>query len=119
MKHIKTSGTQAPLPYERGADRFNTELAVEMAGVPGLTRNISASGIYFETESAQVPGSRVCFTVEVHARGEKFKLACEGEVVRVDRCGGVLGIAAKLERSFFSDLVEVVRLQSGSGTRIH
>ena len=119
MKHIKTSGTQAPLPYARGADRFNTELAVEMAGVHGLTRNISASGIYFETEAVQVPGSRVRFTVEVHVHGEKFKLACEGEVVRVDRYGGALGIAAKLERSFFSDVIEVVRLQSGSGTRIN
>lgn len=119
MKYNKTQRIQASLPYERGADRFDTELTVEMEGVFGLTRNVSDTGIYFETEAVQTPGSRVRFTVEVHAQGEKLKLDCEGEVVRLDRYGRVLGIAAKLDRSFFSDVVEVVRLKSGSRSRIH
>ena len=75
-----------------------------MGGIQGLTRNISATGIYFETETAGEPGSRVRFTVEVNVRGEKLKLVCEGEVVRVEHNNGMLGIAAKLVNSFFADI---------------
>ena len=76
-----------------------------MGDIRGLTRNISATGVYFETEGAQAPGSHVHFTVEVNVQGKKLKLVCEGEVVRVDRKGATLGIAAKLVSSFFMDAV--------------
>lgn len=72
----------------------------------GLTRNISATGIYFESEVAQEPGSPVRFTVEVSVRGEKLKLDCEGEVVRINRKEGLLGTAAKFKSAFFSDVRE-------------
>ena len=52
-------------------------------------------------------------------RGEKLKLVCEGEVVRVELHDGVLGIAAKLENPFFSDVAEVVHVKPGPRTRIH
>lgn len=119
MKHIKTQSNMPPLRYERGADRFDTELPVEIGGVQGLARNISATGIYFEAEVAPAPGSRVSFTVEVMVRGEKLKLVCEGKVVRVEQQDGMLGIAAKLENSFFSDAAEVINVKPVSRTRIH
>lgn len=105
MKYMNTKTNAAPIKHERGADRFDTELPVEMGDIRGLTRNISATGVYFETESGQMPGSHVHFTVEVNVQGEKLKLVCEGEVVRVDRKDGTLGIAAKLVSSFFMDSV--------------
>ena len=119
MKHIKTQSKTPSLQHGRGTDRFDTELPVEIGGIQGLTRNISASGIYFETEMAQEPGSRVHFTVEVNVRGEKLKLVCEGEVVRVDRNDGVLGIAVKLASSFFSDAAEVIDVNPSSLAGIH
>lgn len=90
-----------------------------MGGIQGLTRNISATGVYFETETAQEPGSRVHFTVELNVLGEKLKLICEGEVVRVRRNGGVLGIAARLVSSFFSDAAEVIEVKPGGLAGIH
>lgn len=119
MKYIKTQSKTPPLKRGRGTDRFDTELPVEIGGIQGLTRNISASGIYFETEMAQEPGSRVHFTVEVNVRGEKLKLVCEGEVVRIDRKDGTVGIAAKLMNSFFADVAEVIDVDSSSLTGIH
>ena len=104
MEKIKPHKVASPTKQERGADRFDTELPVEMSGVKGLTRNISATGVYFETQASQEPGSRVNFTVEVTVRGEVLKLVCEGEVVRVDKKDGVVGIAAKLGRSFFTNV---------------
>lgn len=108
MKHIKTRTKTAPLKPERRADRFDIELPVEMDGVQGLTRNICATGIYFETDMAQAPGSHVRFTVEVTIRGEKTKMVCEGEVVRVENKDGVLGVAVELSSSFFSDNGQVI-----------
>ena len=114
MKHIKTQNKALPLKYGRGADRFDTELPVEIGGIQGLTRNISATGIYFQIEWMQEPGSRVRFTVEVNVRGEKLKLVCDGEVIRVDHNDGGLGIAAKLDSSFFADAAEVIDVNSSS-----
>lgn len=114
MKNKKLQSTTPPLKYARDADRFVTELPVDIGGVQGLTRNISATGIYFETEAAQEPGSRVHFTVEVHVRGERLQLVCEGEVVRVDHIDGMVGVAARLVTSFFSDATDVALTSSGS-----
>lgn len=87
---------------ERGSDRFETELPVDIDGVQGLTRNISATGIYFETGAVHEPGSRVHFTIEMMVQGERKKLVCDGEVVRVDHKGSTIGIAARLVESFFA-----------------
>lgn len=93
---------------ERRADRFDVELPVEMDGLQGLTRNICATGIYFETDKTQAPGSHVRFTVEVTIRGEKSKMVCEGEVVRVENKDGVVGVAVELSSSFFSSQEQVI-----------
>lgn len=121
MKHIKTPSKIPPLKHGRGADRFNTTLPVEIAGIQGVTRNISATGIYFEADMAQELGACVRFTVEMSLRGEKLKLACEGQVVRVDHKDRGLGIAAKLVSSFFPDAAEVVDVKprSLSGRHLH
>lgn len=95
------------IKLERGADRFDTELPVNIDGVQGLTRNVSATGIYFETGVSHEPGSRVHFTIEMMVQGQKRKLVCDGEVVRVDHKGSTVGIAARLVESFFADVEDV------------
>lgn len=87
----------------RSADRFASELPIEIGGVLGLTRNVSATGVYFETTRDQVIGSRVNFLVEVIVKGERLKMVCAGDVVRVDQKLGTVGIAVKLSSSFFTD----------------
>ena len=67
-----------------------------MDDVQSLTRNICVTGIYFETEAVQTPGSHVRLTVEVTVGGEKTKMVCEGEIVRVESNDGVVGIAVSL-----------------------
>jgi len=96
-----------PIKRERGSDRFDTELPVDIDGVEGFTRNISATGIYFETGVVHEPGSRVHFTIEMMVQGQKKKLVCDGEVVRVDHKGSTVGIAARLVESFFADAEDV------------
>lgn len=108
MQGTKRRTTVARPKYQRASDRFNAEMPVELAGVKGLTRNISATGVYFETATAQaIPGAPVSLTIEVTMGGEKLQLVCEGEIVRIDtKRDGTVGIAAKLRNSFFSNAEE-------------
>jgi hypothetical protein len=93
----------APGRSRRAADRVDSELPVEIGGAKGLTRNLSATGVYLETTVNQVPGSRVHFVVEVLVNGEALNMVCAGEVTRVEHKSGTVGIAVKLTSSFFTD----------------
>ena len=88
---------------QRVTERFDTTMPVSVGGMPGVTRNISARGVYFETDVAQRLGALVNFTVEYTLQGRKRYLLCEGKVVRVERQGGRVGVAARLVAPFFEE----------------
>jgi hypothetical protein len=88
---------------QRVAERFDATMPVTVAGLPGETRNISARGIYFESDVQQRVGSLVNFTVEYTLQGRKHRLLCEGKVVRVEQQGGRVGVAARLVAPFFEE----------------
>lgn len=77
--------------------RFDSELPVQIQGTPGHTRNLSAAGIYFETDLQQEVGSPIKFTVEFSLGGKRQTLACAGTVVRVERLDGRIGVAARMD----------------------
>jgi hypothetical protein len=94
----------APKPQDqRNAVRFDSSLPVRLSGSAGETVNISAQGIYFETDVQQRVGSLVNFTVEFTLYGEKHRLLCEGKVVRVETQGERVGVAARLVAPFFAE----------------
>jgi hypothetical protein len=93
---------------QRAAIRFDTAMPVEVRGSPGETHNVSAQGVYFETDVQQSVGSLVNFTVEFQLQGRRHRLLCEGKVVRVERHGERIGVAARLVAPFFDASEEVV-----------
>lgn len=101
-----------PITHRRDEDRFGSELPLQVGCSHGVTRNISATGIYFETDTSQQPGSHIQLVIEMNVQGEKLNLVCEGEVVRVDHRQGVVGVAAKLAGSFFSENAMVIDIGS-------
>jgi len=103
MENKQVTPSHPPGQSRRTADRFVCELPLEIDGAVGLTRNVSASGVYFETTLDHAPGSRVHFVVEVVVKGETLKMVCAGDVLRVERKPGTVGIAVKLTSSFFTD----------------
>jgi hypothetical protein len=103
MENTQITHPDAPRPSRRASDRFASELLVEIGGAMGLTKNVSATGIYLETTVDQVPGSKVHFEVEVVVKGERLKMVCAGEVMRVEHKLGMIGIGIKLTSSFFTD----------------
>ena len=62
----------------------------------GQTTDISATGIFFEVDQKQEPGSVIHFSVELDTPGGKLRLVCEGEVVRVEEEGGKMRVATKI-----------------------
>lgn len=86
----------------RASTRFDSVMPIEMQGVEGWTRNISSTGVYFETDASQEVGSRVNLTLEFTLEGKHHRLLCEGEVVRVDQASDRVGVAARLLTPFFA-----------------
>ena len=87
-------------------DRVTMAVPVHLqGGASGTTRDISASGIYFETDLEPIRESPLDFTVEFQNGGVGgLSLRCRGQVLRVERLGSRIGVAAKILES---------RLQAG------
>ncbi|QWD67576.1 PilZ domain-containing protein [Polynucleobacter sp. VK25] len=65
-------------------------------GAQGLTKDISATGIFLELDSKQKPGSIISFWVELDTPGAKMKLICEAKVVRVEQEDGKTKLGTKI-----------------------
>ncbi len=93
----------APPAEQRAAARFDAALPVELDGVPAQTSNVSATGVYLETDVPHRVGDIVQFTIEFQLHGERHRLTCEGKVVRVDPHGDRVGVAAHLMAPLFAE----------------
>lgn len=77
-------------------------LPIELGnGQTGTTRDISASGVFFETDTDQAPGSEVDFSIDFDTPGGPMRLKCRGTIVRTERHGGRQGAAVKIVESRF------------------
>ena len=85
-------------PDRRRATRYQVGLPVELQAGKGVTRNVSESGVYFETDQSLAVGSAVTFSLILgHADPEgPFRLQCKGSIVRVDEQDGKIAVAARI-----------------------
>jgi hypothetical protein len=77
----------------------------DMEGVKAFTRDVSASGLFLETDAVLAQGSMIRLMVELDTPRGKRILRCEGSVVRMETLDDCLGFAvkivdSKLERPF-------------------
>jgi hypothetical protein len=81
--------------YEnRSAERFSLTYEVEFENGTGFTRNISKTGVYFETSSFHNVGSIVQFSIQLHKLNKEInRLRCHGRVIRTDQNAHQWGIA--------------------------
>ena len=83
----------------RGERRVLTALSVNLGNAKGVTRDVSASGIFFETDASYGLGNLISFTVEFDAPGGKLLLRCRGDIVRIEPRGTQVGVAVKIIES--------------------
>ena len=71
----------------RLAMRFPIAIPVELEGGTGVTRDVSLSGVFFETDQFVALGEpiRMTLVLERATPGQPIRLQCEGRVVRVER----------------------------------
>jgi hypothetical protein len=67
-------------------------------GATGISCNVSASGIYIESED-QIPlGSPIGLTIEFDAQpGGRVRMRCDASILRVEEKDGRRGIAAAIQ----------------------
>jgi hypothetical protein len=81
---------------KRKGERVCTALPVALGGTMGVTRDVSASGVFFEMDTLFAVGSLVRFTVEVATPARKMILNCEGDVVRTEARDTGIGLAVRI-----------------------
>ena len=80
--------------------REQVELPVKVDGAErGVTRDISATGLFFLTDSAQRVGSQVEIEIELDTAGGHMKLEATGEILRIEPRDGKTGVAVRLTAS--------------------
>ncbi len=81
---------------EHRSKRYPTELSTSVNGLTGVTRNVSATGLYLLQDQPLDTGSRIDFWVDLDTPGGPLKLCCEGEVIRVEKIDERFGIGVKI-----------------------
>jgi Tfp pilus assembly protein PilZ len=93
----RTVGGAGGFEERRIGGRFKLALPLQMKNGTGITRDISTSGIFFETESAYSIGDVILLFLNF----EDDTLHCEARVVRVEPRNGQFGVAVELKSYVF------------------
>ena len=65
-------------------------------GLSAVTRDISASGLFFETDSEQRVGNLIDVEIDLDTPGGPMKLKAQGRIVRIESHGSQTGVGVKL-----------------------
>ena len=93
-----------PGSEQRREERVPAALDVTLDGAKGVTRDVSASGIFFETDAEYAAGSDISFSVNLETPGGKMVLNCKGAIVRVERGADRLGVAVRITESSIREI---------------
>ncbi len=82
----------------RRAERIPVALPVALENGQGVTRDVSASGVFFETALPLSPGNVINFSLELEHVDSigPLRLHCRGRILRVERHDGKLGVAVAI-----------------------
>ena len=81
----------------RREERIKAVLPVLFLGGRGTTQNVSASGLFLETEYALPLGEEVDLIIEFdHHAGGPLQVKCAATILRMVENGGSRGVAAAL-----------------------
>lgn len=92
----------------RKSERHQGQVPVEVKQGMGLTRNFSTSGIYFVTDQPVALDERldVVMLLDYQHLGQRVKLHCMSDVVRVEPCDELLGVAVAVQGCRFELVAE-------------
>jgi hypothetical protein len=81
----------------RQEERISAVLPVLFSGGEGVTRNVSASGMFVETDFSLPLGEEVdLFVVFDHHAGGPLRVKCAATIVRAEASEGARGVGAAI-----------------------
>jgi PilZ domain-containing protein len=86
----------------RRGERFKLVLPVQLNNGIGTTRDISTSGIFFETQVVHSVGDPIRLSVDF---GDTM-IGCEGRIVRLEKLNGKSAVAVELTSYEFQQKIE-------------
>ena len=85
------------------ASRISKQLPIQCGNAKGVTRDVSATGIFFEADMECAAGSAISFSIELKGlANKKMLMQCQGTIVRVERGSGKMGVAVQINESQLS-----------------
>jgi hypothetical protein len=87
------------------SERIDKKLPISINEKQGVTRDISASGMFIVVDDKPEIGSQIEFTVDLDTLLGKIQLCCQGEVVRVEAVDRRVGIGIKIIKQFGQQLI--------------
>jgi len=86
-------------PEKRTQQRIQIALPVFLKNATGVTRDVSATGVFFWTAIAYMTGDFIRFEVELRRPVGKMRLKCLGDVVRTEERESTIGVAVRITQS--------------------
>ena len=83
----------------RREERVDASLPVDLGSAQGMTRDVSASGAFFETDASYTIGSEVLFAIDLDTPWGPAHFDCRGTIVRLERRNGTVGVAVQFTDS--------------------
>ena len=84
MRRAPAPSTLTPMEIAKRTEvREGAALTLRLDdGGSGLTRDVSTSGVYFESDAEQTVGSEIDFTIDFDTPSGPLHLKCHGEIPR-------------------------------------
>ena len=71
-------------------------MPVHLADGHGTTRDVSATGVFFEIDGSTVIGNEISFEIEMHTALGPMLMKCRGQIIRTEQNGARTGVAVKM-----------------------
>ena len=84
---------------KRRHQRIHVALPVFLKNATGITRDVSASGMFFWTAVLCAAGDLIGFEVELRRPVGKMRLKCHGSVIRTESRNADIGVAVRITNS--------------------
>jgi len=84
---------------ERKEKRVKAMLPVDLGGAAGVARDVSASGMFFETDASYAVGSPISLALNLDTPWGKVMFKCQGKIVRLEPHDRKVRVAVKFTES--------------------
>lgn len=103
------------LAERRRSKRVNVALPVILENATGVTRDVSASGVFFWKSSVFAYGESIRFSIERRSDSGTMMQKCEGVVVRTEPRGDDVGVAVSITKRTIERIDHGMAAQVASG----